>query len=176
MASVQSPALVLNASYEPLSVVSLQRAVVLVLSQKASVVEHGDGVLHSERLAFPVPSVVRLSHYVRVPYRRGVPLTRRGVFERDDHRCVYCGGRPQTLDHVVPRSRGGEHVWTNVVTACQRCNHRKADRLLSELGWSLATPPRVPATTVALFSGFAPRQPSWSAWLGQDQVAADAAS
>jgi len=176
MASVQSPALVLNATYEPLSVVSLQRAVVLVLARKASVVEHGDGVLHSERLAFPVPSVVRLSHYVRVPYRRGVPLTRRGVFERDDHRCVYCGGRPQTLDHVVPRSRGGEHVWTNVVTACQRCNHRKADRLLSELGWSLATPPRAPASTVALFSGFAPRQPSWSTWLGQDGLATETAS
>lgn len=176
MASVQSPALVLNATYEPLSVVSLQRAVVLVLAQKASVVEQGEGVLHSERLAFPVPSVVRLSHYVRVPYRRGIPLTRKGVFERDDHRCVYCGGRPQTLDHVVPRSRGGEHVWTNVVTACQRCNHKKADRLLSELGWSLTTPPRAPASTVALFSGLTPRQPSWSAWLGQDELAADAAS
>ncbi len=176
MATADSAALVLNATYEPLSVVSLKRAVVLVLAQKASVVEQGDGVLHSERLALPVPSVVRLSHYVRVPYRHGVPLTRRGVFERDDHRCVYCGGRPQTLDHVVPRSRGGQHMWTNVVTACQRCNHRKADRLLSELGWSLATPPRAPASTVALFAGITPRQPSWSSYLASRPLAADAAS
>ena len=96
--------------------------------------------MHSERLAVPVPTVVRLAHFVRVPYRREVPLTRRAVLDRDAHDCVYCGTRADTIDHVRPRSRGGAHVWTNVVAACARCNHRKGDRLLSELGWHLPGP------------------------------------
>ena len=97
--------------------------------------------MHSERLAVPVPTVVRLARFVRVPYRREVPLTRRAVLDRDAHTCVYCGGRADTIDHVRPRSRGGAHIWTNVVAACARCNHRKGDRLLSELGWHLPAPP-----------------------------------
>ena len=110
-----SGALVLNATYEPLCVVPLRRAVVLVLAEKAVIVEAGDEVMHSERTSIPVPTVVRLSHFVRVPYRREVPLTRRAVLDRDSHQCVYCGNRADTIDHVRPRSRGGEHVWTNVV-------------------------------------------------------------
>ena len=131
-------ALVLNATYEPLCVVPLRRAVVLVLAEKAVVVEAGQTVMHSERLAVAVPTVVRLSRFVRVPYRREVPLTRRAVLDRDAHSCVYCNGRADTIDHVRPRSRGGQHVWTNVVAACARCNHRKGDRLLTEMGWHLA--------------------------------------
>ena len=100
-------ALVLNATYEPLCVVPLRRAVVLVLAEKAVVVESGDGVMRSARASMPVPSVVRLSRYVRVPYRREVPLTRRAVLDRDRHACVYCGSRADTIDHVRPRSRGG---------------------------------------------------------------------
>ena len=111
-------ALVLNATYEPLCVVPLRRAVVLVLAEKAVIVEACDDVMHSERLSLPVPTVVRLSRFVRVPYRREVPLTRRAVLERDAHACVYCGHRADTIDHVRPRSRGGSHVWTNVVSAC----------------------------------------------------------
>ena len=81
--------------------------------------------------------MIRLANYVRVPYRGRVPLTRAGLMHRDRYRCAYCGGRAETIDHVVPRSRGGPHSWTNCVACCAKCNHRKADKLLSELGWRL---------------------------------------
>jgi 5-methylcytosine-specific restriction endonuclease McrA len=168
-------ALVLNATYEPLCVVPLRRAVVLVLAEKAVVVEAGSSVMHSARLAIPAPTVVRLSRFVRVPYRREVPLTRRAVLDRDGHRCVYCAGRADTIDHVRPRSRGGLHVWTNVVAACARCNHRKGDRLLSELGWHLPSPPVQPPPTVAVVMGWAVRDPSWEPYLGLPDVTADIA-
>jgi 5-methylcytosine-specific restriction endonuclease McrA len=158
-------ALVLNATYEPLCVVPLRRAVVLVLAEKAIVVESGAAVMHSERLSMPVPSVVRLSRYVRVPYHREVPLTRRAVLDRDGHACAYCGNRADTIDHVRPRSRGGQHVWTNVVAACARCNHRKGDRLLAELGWQLAAAPLQPPATVAVVMGWAKKEPSWQPYL-----------
>jgi 5-methylcytosine-specific restriction endonuclease McrA len=158
-------ALVLNATYEPLCVVPLRRAVVLVLAEKAVIVEAAGQVLHSERVSIPAPSVVRLSRYVRVPYRRAVPLTRRAVLERDGHQCAYCGTRADTIDHVRPRSRGGEHIWTNVVAACARCNHRKGNRLLAELGWHLPAPPVQPPVTVALVMGWTKRDPSWQPYL-----------
>lgn len=159
-------ALVLNATYEPLCVVPLRRAVVLVLAEKAVIIEAGPLVMHSERLSVPIPSVVRLSHYVRVPYRRAVPLTRRAVLDRDAHACAYCSSRADTIDHVRPRSRGGAHVWTNVVAACARCNHRKGDRLLSEIGWTLPTPPLEPPATVAVVMGWTRRDPAWEPYLG----------
>jgi 5-methylcytosine-specific restriction endonuclease McrA len=159
-------ALVLNATYEPLCVVSLRRAVVLVLAEKAVVVEASSDLMHSERLSVPIPTVVRLARFVRVPYRREVPLTRRAVLERDAHRCVYCGIKADTIDHVRPRSRGGTHVWTNVVAACARCNHRKGDRLLVELGWHIAVTPVAPPSTVAVIMGWTVREPSWEPYLG----------
>ncbi len=142
-------ALVLNASYEPLCVVPARRAVVLVLSGKADSVHDSDEELHSEKLALAVPSVVRLRYYVRVPYQRTTALTRRAVFHRDDFRCQYCGGDAESIDHVIPRSRGGPHAWENVVAACRRCNAGKGDRLLSETSLAL---PRRPV---------APRELSW---------------
>lgn len=169
-------ALVLNATYEPLCVVPLRRAVVLVLAEKAVVIEAAEGLLRSERMSMPVPSVVRLSRYVRVPYRREVPLTRRAVLDRDGHLCVYCGTRADTIDHVRPRSRGGEHVWTNVVAACARCNHRKGDRLLGELGWHLSLSPKQPPATVAVVLGWAKRDPSWQRYLSMDWTGAEAAT
>jgi 5-methylcytosine-specific restriction endonuclease McrA len=161
-------ALVLNATYEPLCVVTLHRAVVLVLAEKAVIVEAGQSVLHSARVSVPAPSVVRLSRYVRVPYRREVPMTRRAILDRDGHACAYCGLRADTIDHVRPRSRGGAHVWTNVVAACARCNHRKGDRLLSELGWHLSAPPTQPPATVAVVMGWTKREPSWQRYLEHD--------
>ncbi len=170
-----SGALVLNATYEPLCVVPLRRAVVLVLAEKAVVVEAGDGLMRSARTAIPVPTVVRLSRYVRVPYRREVPLTRRAVLDRDRHSCAYCGTRADTIDHVRPRSRGGQHVWTNVVAACARCNHRKGNRLLAELGWHLASPPVQPPATVAVVLGWAKRDPTWQRYLSLDWTSAQIA-
>jgi 5-methylcytosine-specific restriction endonuclease McrA len=165
-----SGALVLNATYEPLCVVPLRRAVVLVLAEKAVVIEAGEGVMRSERQSIAVPTVVRLARYVRVPYRREVPLTRRAVLDRDQHTCVYCGVRADTIDHVRPRARGGEHIWTNVVAACARCNHRKGDRLLPELGWHLAPMPVQPAATVAVVLGWTKRDPAWSRYLGLSEA------
>ncbi|QTE31594.1 HNH endonuclease [Pengzhenrongella sicca] len=157
--------LLLNASLEPLCVVTVHRAVVLALSGKATVLETDGRVLRSERAAVPVPLVMCLVRYVHVPHRRTVPPTRRTVLQRDEHRCAYCGSLADTVDHVQPRSRGGRHEWGNVVAACARCNHRKADRLLSELGWELPFTPGVPRGAAALLVTTTRTDPSWSAYL-----------
>ncbi len=157
--------LVLNASYEPLCLVPLRRAVVLVLADKAVIVEVGTEVLHSEHLDVSAPTVVRLARFVRVPYHRSVPLTRRAVLERDEHRCAYCDKRADSVDHVIPRSRSGRHAWDNVVAACFRCNHRKSDSLLAEIGWTLPFTPKAPPPTVALLVGVARREPVWDRYL-----------
>ena len=112
--------LVLNASYEPLGVVPLRRALVLVLENKAVCLEESGAFMHSATVTVPAPSVVRLKRFVRVPYRGPVPLTRRALFARDGGRCMYCGGVATSVDHVIPRSRGGKHVWDNVVASCRR--------------------------------------------------------
>ena len=157
-------ALVLNASYEPLCVVPARRAVLLVLMHKAIAVEDSDVVLHSERLVIVAPSVVRLTRFVKIPYRGPVPLTRRAVFARDGGRCVYCGNTATSLDHVVPRSRGGRHEWNNVVSACGRCNHVKADRAVSDLGWRIS-PPQEPAGTAWRILGTGRTDPRWAPYL-----------
>jgi len=162
-------ALVLNASREPLCVVSLHRAVALVLAGKAVVLEEGATPLRSARSTFPAPEVLVLTRYVHVPYRGVVPPTRRTVLQRDAHRCVYCAGPADTIDHIHPRSRGGRHEWTNVAAACARCNHRKADRLLSEIGWELLVTPTVPRGSLILVSAVRPH-PSWYHYLA-DQAA-----
>ncbi len=138
-------ALVLNTSLEPLSVVPVRRALVLVLRDRADVVATNGAVWHSESISIPSPSVVRLRRYVRVPYQRRIPVNRRTVFDRDGHRCQYCGRQAENLDHVVPRSQGGEHSWLNVVAACHRCNSKKGGRTPSEAGLTLVAKPRPPA-------------------------------
>ncbi|WP_090034811.1 HNH endonuclease [Cellulomonas marina] len=149
---------------EPLCIVSVHRAVVLLMSGKAAVVEEG-GVLHAEHLSLPLPVVLSLTRYVHVPVRRSVPPTRRTVLQRDGHRCAYCGGVADTVDHVLPRSRGGRHEWGNVVAACMRCNHRKADRLLHEIGWSLLFTPHAPRWSLAFGQAAARAEPAWSPYL-----------
>lgn len=162
--------LLLNTTFEPLTALPLRRAVVLVVCGKAEVV-HGDptGIeLHSASDSVVVPSVIRLASYVRVPYRARVPLTRAGLMHRDRHRCAYCGGRAETIDHVIPRSRGGEHTWQNCVACCVRCNHRKADKLLSELGWRLRVVPRAPrGMHWRLLAGVVDTDPQWLPYLGE---------
>lgn len=139
-----SRALVLNASYEPLCVVPVRRAVVLVLSEKADILHDTGAEMRSERLAVPIPSVIRLRYFVRVPFRRRASLNRRAVFARDGSRCQYCNAAAESIDHVLPRSRGGQHVWENVVAACRPCNARKRDRLLGESGMVLRRRPTAP--------------------------------
>src|SRR5690606_4738378 len=134
-------ALVLNATYEPLAVVSAPRAVVLVLAEKADALDGSGDWFHAERIAVEVPSVVRLRTMVHVTRSRELPVSRRGVFLRDEHRCQYCGRHAETLDHVVPRSRGGDHSWENVVAACRPCNVRKADQYLHDTPLRLTRDP-----------------------------------
>ncbi|OII25978.1 endonuclease [Curtobacterium sp. MCBA15_013] len=156
-----SRTLVLNASYEPIAVVAARRALALVMNGKASVLLDGRETLHSAELAVAEPSVVLLRNFVKIP-RRPIPLTRRAALEAYDYTCAYCLGYGDTLDHVVPRARGGEHSWGNVVVACFRCNNRKADRLLSELGWKLAVDLHQPLPNTASLIRKRWREPEWS--------------
>lgn len=161
-----SRALVLNATYEPLCVVASRRALVLVMSDKAEILHTGRGVFRSEKVSFPEPSVVRLTHFVKVPFRARVALNRRAVFARDGNRCQYCGAAAENLDHVVPRSKGGTHSWENVVASCRPCNMRKEDHLLADTALTLRrspAPPR-PGSWVLVANGIV--HPDWEPYLG----------
>lgn len=158
-------ALVLNVTLEPLGVVSLKRAVRLVLDDKAEVVAVSDDVVRSVDLELPAPSVIRLARYVHVPYRARAPLTRRGVLARDRSECGYCGRRADTVDHVVPRAQGGKHRWENVVAACKRCNARKRDRTPDQAGMGLRFEPRIPAGALALVVVLREIDEQWGEYL-----------
>lgn len=127
---VSRKVLVLNQNYEPLSVCNVKKAIVLLYLGKAELIEACDGLLlRSVSMSMPLPSIVRLSIYVRVPYKK-IVLTRKNILRRDGHKCQYCGkGEVSlTVDHVVPKARGGLDVWENLVCACVACNNRKGDR------------------------------------------------
>jgi len=162
--------LLLNATYEPLTTLSLRRAICLVLREKAEIV-HNDAsgaTLHSATMAVNIPSVIRLRRYVRIPYRQRVPLTRAALMRRDNYRCVYCGRRAETIDHVIPRSRGGKHLWENCVASCMTCNHRKADKYLEELGWTLPIVPAVPRGAHWRLIGIVQDgDPQWAAYMSE---------
>jgi len=159
-------ALVLNASHQPLAVVSARRAVVLVLKEKAEVVVSNGQRFRAERIEMDAPSVLRLRHFVRVPYRATAPLTRRAVFARDDWRCQYCGAAAENLDHVIPKSRGGTHTWDNVVAACRRCNSKKENRSFQDAGLRLARTPVAPADGFRLSLGRL--EPEWEPFLSSN--------
>src|SRR5580658_3479870 len=113
--------LLLNVTYEPLTTVGLRRAVCLVLGDKAEIVHNDPGgrLLHSAAIEVVTPSVIRLRRYIRIPQRNRVPLTRAALMRRDNYKCAYCARHAETIDHVIPRSRGGGHAWENCVAACQ---------------------------------------------------------
>lgn len=158
-------ALLLNASFEPLCVVPARRAVVLIMKEKAEMLARRPQALHAERITVPLPSVIRLRTYVRVPHRAHVPISRRAVFARDNHRCQYCQRPAENLDHVMPRSRGGGHHWENVVACCSACNSRKKDRLLSETDLVLHRPPSVPHATIWIVASVGTPDPDWAQYL-----------
>jgi len=140
--------LVLNASYEPLNITTWRRAMVMVLKGKAEGLEHDSSrLIRADQL---LPTVIRLRQFVRVPYRP-MPLTRRNLFQRDGHRCQYCGSarEPLSIDHVMPRCRGGADVWENVTTACLPCNVRKGSRTPREAGMPLRREPHRPLSTLS---------------------------
>lgn len=163
--------LVLNASNEPLSVVTDRRAIVLLLRQKATVVVDRKIEWHSELTSMSVPAVIRLLSYVHVPFRRSTPVTRQAVFGRDGHQCQYCSGPAESIDHIVPRSRGGRHTWDNVVACCRRCNTRKADRLPTEAGFKLRRQPKAPGNHGWIYARAGQAfDPSWDEYIGSQRA------
>ena len=158
--------LVLNAGYEPLAVISFKRALVLVLNGKATVVAADmDHPVFGSSGAWDRPSVILLTRYVRLPGSRHIPVTRRGVLRRDEFRCAYCGRSASTIDHVIPRSRGGADTWENLVACCLACNNAKSDRTPTEMGWTLRVNPRAPHGTAWLVRGVERPQEDWREYL-----------
>ncbi len=161
--------LVLNATYEPLSLISVRRALILLLREKAELVEATERMLRSANATFPEPLVIRLTRYVRLPHRT-VPPTRTTVMLRDAYTCQYCGatpGRDQlTVDHVVPRSRGGDHSWENLVTACKPCNHRKGNHLPEEVNMHLRRKPYEPTYVALVLLSNPVAAARWEALMG----------
>ncbi len=157
--------LILNASHEPLGVVAHRRAIVLVLGEKAEVIERNGALYHSEHMTIDAPSVIRLRYFVHVPRRLHVAPSRKAVFMRDGHKCQYCGKAAENVDHVLPRSRGGKHTWDNVVAACRRCNGRKENRLPKEVGLHLRHPPKSPPEGFWLHLLVGQAEPEWLPYL-----------
>ncbi|MDQ6730815.1 MAG: HNH endonuclease [Actinomycetota bacterium] len=157
----------LNATYEPINVCTVRRAVVLLLKEKAEMIERADWQLHSESTTLSRPMVIRLVSYVRIPrhsHRR--KITRRAVFARDDWTCQYCGARSNlTVDHVIPRSKGGSSDWENIVASCAPCNRRKGNLLLRHSGMRLNRVPRTPNPNVFILVASPTIPPAWQAYL-----------
>jgi len=164
--------LVLNAGYEPLGVVSFKRAIILVLNQKATVLEGStERKVHSAKGEYDLPSVILLSRYVRVPGNRNIPLSRRGVLRRDGFRCAYCQRSANTVDHVQPKSKGGRDSWENLVACCLRCNNIKGDKTLNEIGWILDFTPKMPTGGAWLLRGAEKVEPEWDEYLALSNAA-----
>lgn len=166
-----SGVLVLNASYEPLHVISLRRAMVLLLKEKAEIVEAAERKLQTMQREYPLPLVIRLVTYIRIPRRLTLPLNRRNVFIRDEYTCQYCGRQPGraslTMDHLIPRSRGGGLTWENIVTACVHCNQKKGNRLPEECGMHLRRAPFRPRYMAIAFLAEARDHDVWAKYIGE---------
>jgi 5-methylcytosine-specific restriction endonuclease McrA len=158
--------LVLNATYEPLNTVSMPRAVALLLAEKAELVEAAEAYLRSQHMSIPLPLVIRLVTFVRIPRILPMAVTRRGVLKRDNCICQYCGrlepAADLTLDHVLPRSRGGRTSWENVVAACKPCNHRKGNRTPVEARMKLLRQPFRPRYLALIVLDM---PPAWQKYL-----------
>lgn len=144
---ISGKVLVLNQNYEPMSVCNVQKAVILLYLGKAELIAKYDGrVLRSVTTSIPVPSIVRIGMYIKIPYKK-IVLSRKNILRRDNHKCQYCGSTesPLTIDHVVPKARGGEETWENLITACIRCNNRKGDRTPEEAHLTARSTPRRPS-------------------------------
>ena len=164
--------LVLNQDYSLLTICSIYRAFLLVYLGKAELLESDPlEKLHTVSVEYPMPSVIKVKRYIVVPYR-GVVLTRYNVFKRDNHQCQYCGeGKELTLDHLIPRSKGGKTSWKNLVTACKKCNTHKGDLSLEASGMSLNRFPFKPSYLMFLKNNFGNVNKDWLRYLKSDAVA-----
>lgn len=163
-----SKVLVLNATYEPISFVSIKRAVVLLLKEKAEVIEANlERRLRAEKSSVPYPLVIRLVTYVPVPRFFNLPLSRRSLLSRDNYTCQYCGSveHPLTIDHVIPKSRGGKTEWTNVVAACVSCNRKKGNKLPHEIRMIPHSTPAKPGYIAVVLLGQAKGNETWARYI-----------
>ena len=162
-----APVLVLNANYEPLHVCDTRRALHLIIGGKARLVANGRGYIHTVRLSFPSPSVIQLQKMIHPP--RPYPhLSKKEIFRRDEYTCQYCGHKTMqlTVDHVVPRFRGGTHAWSNLVAACPPCNRKKGGRLLEEVRMRLRRAPKEPPrSALYLFGHYLGEYSEWRSFL-----------
>ena len=120
--------------------------------------------ISSAEFEMPYPSVIRLKYYVKIPHRASLKLSRKAILVRDKHECAYCGAYADTMDHIVPRAKGGDHSWMNIVAACKKCNTKKADYLLEDLDWKLRYQPTIPAPKSWIVIGLRERE-QWEPYL-----------
>ncbi len=167
-AGTLSRVLVLNASYEPINVCTVRRAAVLILKERAEILEQAERSLHAEHFTMPRPAVIRLTTYIRIPRdAHSRKITRRAVFARDRWTCQYCGSErgALTVDHVIPRSKGGASSWENIVACCAPCNRRKGDRLPRQANMHPRHTPAAPSPTIFVHVA-APKIPAaWEQYL-----------
>lgn len=167
---MKSPVLVLNATYEPINITTARRAIVLILKGTARLEERAPRVIRSAQMALPVPSVIRLVEYIHIPYERK-ELSRKNILLRDGYCCLYCGRKMPaselTIDHVIPRAKGGRTSWDNVVTCCRRCNTRKGNQTPDEAGMTLLKHPRALSWRVGhqILAHLGRQQEQWRKYL-----------
>lgn len=158
--------LLLNQDYSPITTCSMERAFILVFLDKAELLTQAeDQAIRTVDKAYPMPAVIRLFRYINLPYR-GVVLTRQNVFKRDRFACQYCGSaKTLTLDHIIPRSKGGKTSWANLVTACQPCNTRKGDRTPDQANLTLRSKPQKPTYMMFLRDHAGGMRKEWQPFL-----------
>ena len=158
--------LVLNQSYEPLMVINAKRAIVLIIKEKVKMIEKYSENIRSVQNSFDLPSVIRLNFYVHLKYK-DIVLNRRNILKRDDYRCQYCAKQatPLTIDHIVPKNKGGKDSWENLVAACSKCNTRKGDTLLKHMDMKLLKKPRKPSKLFQLQTYVNKKQDNWKQYL-----------
>lgn len=158
--------LILNQDFSALALCSIQKAFVLLYLEKAELVHKSETtILRTVSRIYPAPSIIRLQRYVHVPYK-GISLSRHNIMRRDQYQCLYCGSTKNlTLDHLIPKSRGGNSSWTNLATACMRCNTKKGDRTPEEAGLILKQKPRKPSLTAFLAAHVSSLDDNWAMYL-----------
>lgn len=157
----------LNQSYEPISVCNVEKAVILIYLSKAEIVTTDDGrVIRSVNARMPFPSIIRLTHYKRIPYKN-IILSRKNILRRDGHRCQYCGTTtpPITVDHILPKALGGRESWENLVAACIRCNNIKSNRTPEKAGFKLRSVPRRPTHVTFIIHSVGTMDDRWRPYL-----------
>jgi 5-methylcytosine-specific restriction endonuclease McrA len=161
--------LLLNQSYEPLSICNVKKALILMFLGKAEIVaDKANKRIHSVSSSYPLPSIIRLNTYIRVPYK-SIILTRKNILRRDNHKCVYCGRSDLTLtiDHIIPKARGGSDTWENLVAACVKCNNKKGDRTPDEANMPLRIKPYAPNHIMFMKNTVSRLDENWKTYLFQ---------